>query len=98
MFNDDRCQYLRNIRDNLEKESAFQGLCRMAAQNPNQVIPHLVYFCDAIVQWNAPSEGLNDVFRKVLGLFQQGMGDEWIRIKAQFPTIVKQRLEQRYAL
>jgi transportin-1 len=93
-----RCQYLRNIRDNSEKESAFQGVCRIVAQNPNQVIPYLVYLIDAIVQWHQPPDSLNESFRKVLTLFKQGMGNEWERTLATFPTLIKERLKERYGL
>ena len=59
------CQSLRSIRDNSEKESAYLGLCKMVQLNPNALVNHLVYFCDAITQWNRVSPELNRIFAEV---------------------------------
>jgi transportin-1 len=59
------CTSLANIRDNLEKESAFMGICRMIEVNPSGVGGDLLLFCDAVIRWNKPSEGLNAYFAKV---------------------------------
>ena len=66
--------------------------------NPNGTARHLVYFVDALVQWNRPSPELNDVFAKVLAMFKQGMGDQWDPVVASFPMNVKQRLKEKYGL
>jgi transportin-1 len=59
------CKALRNIRDNPEKESAFQGLCKLIEVNPNGIIKSFVYFCDAVTQWSRISPVLNQSFKGV---------------------------------
>ena len=60
-----RCETLRDIRDNLEKESAFRGLVKMVEVKPTGVAQHFAYFCDAIVRWKRISPELNEMFRNV---------------------------------
>lgn len=94
-----RCQYLRGIRDNQEKESAFQGLCRVAATNPTATLKNLVYFCDALVQWRQTPDHLHLVFSKVLGMFKANLGDaQWEQVTASFPQVVRQRLRERFGI
>ncbi|TPX63432.1 hypothetical protein SpCBS45565_g06611 [Spizellomyces sp. 'palustris'] len=92
------CENLRLIRDNLEKESAFQGMCRMIELNPNGVMDKFAYFCDAVAQWNRVSPELNKTFEKILHGFKNGWGESWNQIVKDFPVFVKQRLAERYAL
>lgn len=59
------CSSLATIRDNMEKESAFMGMCRMIELNPGGVGGDLLLFCDAVVRWNKPGDNLNAYFKKV---------------------------------
>jgi transportin-1 len=59
------CRALREIRDNMEKDTAFRGLCRMIAVNPQGVFKDLAFVCDAILRWNEPSQSLLEEFRAV---------------------------------
>lgn len=52
------CLSLRNIRDDIEKDSAFRGMCMMIKVNPNGVVKSLVYVCDAIASWYYPADDL----------------------------------------
>ena len=92
------CQALWDIKDNDEKESAFLGLCMMIHANPNGATAGFAYFCNAVVRWTAPSERLNNEFRKILYGFRDMSGDRWDAHKAQFPPVICQRLEERYGL
>ncbi|KAH6575788.1 hypothetical protein BASA50_000731 [Batrachochytrium salamandrivorans] len=92
------CETLGRIRDNLEKESAFQGFCRLIVANPNGLVPHLVHFCDAVVQWSRISPDLNETFRHVLTMYVSGMGDQWAVTVQGFPILTRQRLKERYNL
>lgn len=60
-----RCQSLRNIRDNEEKDSAFRGMCQMITVNPGGVVQDFIFFCDAVASWVNPKDDLKDMFHKV---------------------------------
>ena len=59
------CQTLRTIRDNEEKDSAFRGICSMISVNPQGVLQHFMFFCDAVASWNTPRDDLRETFHKV---------------------------------
>ena len=59
------CNTLRNIRDNEEKDSAFRGICSMITVNPNGVLQHFMFFCDAVASWSSPKDDLKEMFHKV---------------------------------
>ncbi|RKO91793.1 armadillo-type protein [Blyttiomyces helicus] len=92
------CRYLADIKDNLEKESAFQGLCRMIDRNPEGVLRGFAYFCDAIVKWKRISPDLNENFRRILQGYKTGYGAQWGTFIATLPINTRQELERRYAL
>ncbi|KAJ3114347.1 Transportin-1 [Phlyctochytrium bullatum] len=94
------CRALRNIPDNLEKESAFFGLCKVALLNPNAVYQYLVYFCDALVkwQWEKMSEELRTQFANTLGTLRMTMGAQWDEKAREFPQEVARKLAERFQL
>lgn len=57
------CMSLRNIRDDVEKDSAFRGMCMMIKANPNGVVKNLVYVCDAIASWHYPADDLKGILK-----------------------------------
>ncbi|KAL2912933.1 hypothetical protein HK105_207604 [Polyrhizophydium stewartii] len=97
-FAQEWCQALARIRDNLEKESAFQGFCQIILANPNGLVNHFVYFCDAVVQWSRISPELNETFRQVLTMYANGMGSQWGPTLETYPVHIRQRLKERYNL
>lgn len=92
------CQALWDIKDNEEKDSAFRGLCEMIRLNPNGATGGFAYFCNAVVRWTKPSATLNDMFREILYGFRDMSGAQWEVHKAQFPPVIRQRLEDRYGV
>ena len=60
------CFNLRNIRNDIEKEHAFQGLCQMIRVNPQGVFPSLAYVCDALASWGNPKRELKEEFTAIL--------------------------------
>ncbi|KAJ3039881.1 hypothetical protein HDV00_011664 [Rhizophlyctis rosea] len=92
------CETLRDIRDNLEKESAFRGLVKMVEVNPKGVAQHFAYFCDAVVRWKRISPDLNEMFRRVLTYFKTGWGAQWPEVMSKLPAHVQEELRRRYAL
>ncbi|WFD03877.1 hypothetical protein MOBT1_002573 [Malassezia obtusa] len=92
------CQALWDIKDNDEKDSAFQGLCEMIRTNPNGATQGFAYFCNAVVRWQKPSAALNERFAEILHGFRQMSGEKWGETKAQFPPVIQQRLGERYGV
>jgi transportin-1 len=70
------CTSLANIRDNMEKESAFMGICSVLEVNPAGAGADLLLFCDAVVRWGRPSVELNTRFKGVLEGFKSMAGGE----------------------
>ncbi|KAK6158115.1 hypothetical protein DH2020_005429 [Rehmannia glutinosa] len=46
------CVALSMIRDDIEKEDAFRGLCAMVRANPSGALNSLVFMCKAIASWH----------------------------------------------
>ncbi|KAJ3014635.1 Transportin-1 [Thoreauomyces humboldtii] len=92
------CGSLRDVRDNAEKESAFQGVCRCVELNPQGVVNSFVYFCDAISQWNTPSPELAKMFATILIGYRNMYGAQWEAVWNGLPMGVRERLNQRYGL
>ncbi|KAK0430055.1 related to importin beta-2 subunit (transportin) [Armillaria ostoyae] len=92
------CQALYEIRDNEEKDSAFRGLCTMVEVNPAGIAKSLLWFCNSIVRWNAPSPELNSMFQTILTAFKQHDASGWAAQVAAFPPIIQERLASRYGV
>lgn len=65
IIRDFRCLFLRNIRDNDEKDSAFRGICNLITLNPSGVLNDFLFFCDAVASWSSPKEDLKERFYEV---------------------------------
>lgn len=75
------CQYLRNVRDNSEKLSAFMGMCAMIFRNPDGVREDFVFFCDAVASWVDPGQELATQFAQILQAFKKELSaEEWTHI------------------
>ncbi|TDL23096.1 ARM repeat-containing protein [Rickenella mellea] len=92
------CQALYEIRDNEEKDSAFRGLCQLVQANPAGIWKSLLWFCNAIVRWNNPSQGLNHAFAEILRGLKQWDTNGWNAQVAAFPPVIQQRLSERYGV
>jgi transportin-1 len=92
------CLSLRNIRDDVEKDSAFRGMCMMIKANPNGVVKNLVYVCDAIASWYYPADDLKAMFHQILHMYKSGMGDSWDPYYKNFPEPLRNVLRDRYGL
>ena len=80
------CQTLRTIRDNEEKDSAFRGICAMISVNPQGVLQHFMFFCDAVASWNTPRDDLKETFHKV-GTVPCGRGEKSAFISTDPPWV-----------
>lgn len=92
------CQALYEIRDNDEKDSAFRGFCTLVQVNPAGIMKSLLWFCNAIVRWNRPSNDLNTMFQQILAGFKQHDPAGWAQQIAGFPPAIQERLAQRYGV
>jgi len=92
------CLSLRHIRDDVEKDSAFRGMCMMIKMNPNGVLKGLVYVCDAIASWYHPANDLKEMFFQILHMYKSGMGEAWEPFYRNFPETLKTALHDRYNL
>ena len=93
------CHSLRALKDNPEKESAYLGICALIQLNPQAVIPSFVYWADAIVSWNDPSQTLKNSFVHVLNGVRGMMGDEmFLNHVNAFPAPVRQKLSDQYQI
>ncbi|RVX15913.1 Transportin-1 [Vitis vinifera] len=60
------------IRDDIEKEDAFRGLCATVRANPSGALSSLVHMCKAIASWHhIRSEDLHNDICQVLKGFKQ---------------------------
>lgn len=93
------CLFLRNIRDNEEKDSAFRGICNLITLNPTGVLNDFLFFCDAVASWNCPKEDLKERFYSILHGFKSQVGaDEWNKFWNQCPPLLRERLTLQYNL
>jgi len=92
------CYTLRNVRDNLEKESACRGLIKMIKLNPNGVVQSFIAVCDVIVSWEMPPPNdLRDQFYQVLQGFKNSMQPQhWTQYIGSFPEHIRNGLAQMY--
>ncbi|KAI3424477.1 hypothetical protein D9Q98_010027 [Chlorella vulgaris] len=89
------CAALRGIRDDIEKEHAFLGLCAVLRLNPQGAGNCFTPLCEAIVSWrHVGCEGLhNELIQLMQGYKLQltGMG-QWDAAMASLTPPVQQKL------
>merc|ERR1712083_21104 len=91
------CCALKTIRDDIEKEHAFIGLCEMIKINPQGAIRCLLDLFEAIASWGNPPEQLNTMFGQiVLGYKGSIPPEQWNAFHSTFPEHLAQRLHERY--
>ncbi|GLJ54534.1 hypothetical protein SUGI_1171160 [Cryptomeria japonica] len=87
------CFALRTIRDDIEKEDAFRGLCAMVRANPPGALSSLVHMCQAIASWHEiRCEDLHNEICHVLHGYKQMLGTTWDQCMGALEPPVKERL------
>lgn len=88
------CFALSMIRDDIEKEDAFRGLCAMVKANPSGALNSLVFMCKAIASWHEiRSEDLNNEICLVLQGYKQMLKDgAWEQFMSALEPSVKDKL------
>ena len=94
------CHSLRSIRDDIEKEHAFKGLCGMIKLNPRAPINALAQLCEAFVSWNLPPPAeLHEMFHQILHGYKASIPpDQWMQFFGSLNENVQARLSERYGL
>ncbi|KAL5561246.1 hypothetical protein UlMin_030993 [Ulmus minor] len=90
------CIALSMIRDDIEKEDAFFGLCAMVRANPSGALSSLAFMLKAIASWHEiRSEELNNDIRQVLHGYKQMLGDgAWEQCMSTLDPPVKEGLSK----
>ncbi|KAF5443757.1 hypothetical protein F2P56_036291 [Juglans regia] len=90
------CSALSMIRDDVEKEEAFRGLCAMVKVNPSGALGSLVFMCKAIASWHEiRSEDLhNDVSQVLHGYKQMLINGVWDQCMSALEPPVKDKLSK----
>ncbi|XP_057974190.1 transportin-1 [Malania oleifera] len=90
------CTALSMIRDDIEKEDAFRGLCAMVRANPSGALSSLVFMCKAIASWHEiRSEELhNEVCQVLHGYKQMLRNGAWEQCMSALEPPVKDKLSK----
>ncbi|XP_038724018.1 transportin-1-like isoform X2 [Tripterygium wilfordii] len=90
------CIALAKIRDDIEKEDAFRGLCALVRANPSGALSSLVYICKAIASWHEiRSEELhNEVCQVLHGYKQMLRNGAWDQCMSALEPPVKDKLSK----
>ncbi|CAL5402313.1 unnamed protein product [Camellia sinensis] len=90
------CIALSMIRDDIEKEEAFRGLCAMVRTNPSGALSSLVFMCKAIASWHEiRSEDLHNEVCQVLHGYKQMLRDGvWEQCMFTLEPPVKDKLSK----
>lgn len=91
------CHALQDAMDNDEKDSAFQGLCKLIATNPDALSTFFPDFVNAVGRFKDPSPELQDMFSKILHGFQP-VYPEWPRLMQELEPRVSQAINVKYGL
>ncbi|KAK9132591.1 hypothetical protein Scep_012119 [Stephania cephalantha] len=88
------CIALSMIRDDIEKEDAFRGLCAMVRANPSGGLSSLLYMCKAIASWHEiRNEDLhNEVCQVLHGYKQMLRNGAWEHCMSALEPPVKDKL------
>lgn len=106
-FMNDWCRALRNIRDEIEKEHAFLGLCRMLHVNPGAGFNSFAILCMAVASWYGMgsagwyemSAELKSELGKILRAYKDYIGQEkWPGVWNQVEEPVRNKLASIYGL
>ncbi|CAN4112585.1 unnamed protein product [Withania somnifera] len=88
------CFALSMIRDDIEKEDAFRGLCAMVKANPSGALNSLIFLCKAIASWHEiRSEDLHNEICLVMQGYKQMLKDgAWEQFVSALEPSVKDKL------
>ncbi|XP_047309136.1 transportin-1-like [Impatiens glandulifera] len=88
------CMALSMIRDDIEKEDAFHGLCALVRTNPSGALSSLAFMFRAVASWHEiRNEDLHNEVCQVMIGYKQMLGEEdWKKCMSSIDESVKDRL------
>lgn len=92
------CSALRRLRDGVEKEHGFQGLCKLIQMNPSAITDKLAAFVEAVASWRVcrNNELVATMGQLVVG-FKDHVGPEkWAVVKRDLEPGVVRKLAETY--
>ena len=92
------CLSIRFADDSKEKQEAFIGLCRSIIANPQGLINHFPYFCDAICQYENPPAELDNIFNDLIASYRNSFLDRWNDIFSNFPEKLQKKMASRFKI
>ncbi|CAG9763771.1 unnamed protein product [Ceutorhynchus assimilis] len=93
------CLIIRNVRDSIEKDLAFRGLCETIVRCPDFGKNYFIFFCDAAASWFNINSDLKENIRSLIMSFKNDCGeDRWAQFSSQFPSHLKARLYELYGV
>eukprot|EP00887_Chlorella_sp_A99_P008169 scaffold12.g8169.t1 len=95
------CAVLRGIRDDIEKEHAFLGLCTVVRLNPQSAVAAFVPLCEAVASWRAIGcEGLQNELRQLMQGLKAGLAGvgQWEPALGGLSPAVRQKLADTFQL
>ena len=92
------CSALRRLRDGVEKEHGFQGLCKLIQMNPTAAEGGLGAFVEAIASWRVcRNEALVATMGQLLVGFKDHIGaQKWEIVKRDLEPGVTRKLAEQY--
>lgn len=93
------CRALRQIRDDIEKEDAFRGLCAMVKLNPTGAVGSFSVMCEAIGSWHEiHSVDLQNDLCQVLHGYKQMLGNSWDQYFKGLDPGLHEKLSKKYGV
>ncbi|CAO2821247.1 unnamed protein product [Amaranthus hypochondriacus] len=89
------CKALAMIRDDIEKEDAFRGLCAVVKKNPNAALSSLPFLLKAIASWHEiRSPDLHNEVCQVMHGYKQLLKEQWDLCISSLEPQVRDRLSK----
>jgi transportin-1 len=96
------CVSLRQIREDVEKDHSFRGICMVLQKNPQAALggghEGLYHVLDAFARYERPAADLEQMFRTVLNGYRQQLGAQWPSFAQQLPPDLQRAAAERFGL
>eukprot|EP00245_Coleochaete_scutata_P005591 TRINITY_DN19250_c0_g1_i1.p1 TRINITY_DN19250_c0_g1~~TRINITY_DN19250_c0_g1_i1.p1 ORF type:complete len:894 (-),score=159.66 TRINITY_DN19250_c0_g1_i1:1054-3735(-) len=92
------CRALRQIRDDIEKEDAFRGLCALVRANPSGGVASFIPMCQAIGSWHEiKSNDLKAEVASILHGYKELLqGHKWDQYVTLMEAPLREKLSRKY--
>lgn len=90
---------LRHIRDDIEKEHAFQGLIQIVQLNPDGMMGSLPALFAAIGSWDAIPPPLAPTLTSIAQAYKRQVpAESWASFFSSFPESLQRKLSERHGI